>query len=247
MTTQPSSSDDFFVRQLRIAQSEFNSRYQTYSRTVHFVVYYSCGTSCLTPEKRRAEAADNFARVHPFAAISYAFTNSEAYVAAMGGAGVVSFFGSEQVNIGAPGAQASFFRANPGRLWSFEPSLEYRAQLFSDMICREVAGRTVSFSGNPGEDGAKRKYGLLIHGSDSKQAAELQPYSRLIEANLQNECGVQFADTGHKYVDSSGAGAGYVSNATTTMATFKKDGITTVIDVGIGIYESIASGKEGYS
>ena len=49
---------------LRNWQRYFNDRYQTYSRFVHFYVYYATGTHW-TPEGRRADAAEELRQGAP--------------------------------------------------------------------------------------------------------------------------------------------------------------------------------------
>ena len=69
MLNPPADDEHVFLRVLRVWQRYYNDRFQTYDRFVHFYAYYSASG---TPETRRADAADTYAKVKPFAVISYA-------------------------------------------------------------------------------------------------------------------------------------------------------------------------------
>ena len=234
-------------RQLRVLQTEFNRRYQTYNRRVHFFMCFdqttpSSGT--LSPEQRRQDAANEYAEVHPFAVVSYAFGgNSQVYLAAMAQKGVVAFSGSSQAGFGTFGAPESYYQTYPGLIWSYEPAIENRARLATSLVCGEVANRPVAFSGNPGDKGT-RKLGILIYsGSSSVQIPEETQYGNLVKSGIEQGCGVRFADTGFK---DAGAPTNFASNAALTMADFKQKGVTTVIDVGVSVYEGKAAGATQY-
>jgi hypothetical protein len=154
--------------------------------------------------------------------------------------GVVAFVGSKQENSGSIGAPASYFRTFPSLLWSFDPSLDYRARMFADLVCREVAHRTVSFSGNAGDSDKPRKLGLLV--SELPNYPEQAELDQDVRADL-DACGAGVAVYGTKY-DTSGAGL--QANAVQQMATFQRDQVTTVIDPGQSIWESRAAAQLGY-
>jgi len=244
----PAGSEDAFdARQFRVLSVEFNKRYQTYNRTVHFWVCYDQGTPSApgneTPEQRRQDVVQQVSDIHPFAAVSYALGNSQIYLTEMAKRGVVAISGSSQVGFGSFGAQESAYQAYPGLIYSFEPAIEYRARLFSSMFCREVAGRPVAFSGNPTDVG-QRKYGLLTYAENSAVPnPEEVTYGKLVRSTIESGCGVKFADFGFK---SANAPSMFAEEAATTMATFKKDNITTVVDVGVSVYEGKAAGAAQY-
>ena len=84
----PTEDEHVFIRVLRGWQRYFNDRFQTYDRFVHFYAYYAASP---TPESRRADAADNFAKLKPFATISYARENADDYLDSMAKRGVLNF------------------------------------------------------------------------------------------------------------------------------------------------------------
>src|SRR5688500_7914568 len=77
------------VTSLRGWQRYFNDRFQTYGRTVHFFVYFSSRDK--SPENRRADAADNYSKIKPFAALTAAEENEIDYVDALAQKGVLNF------------------------------------------------------------------------------------------------------------------------------------------------------------
>jgi hypothetical protein len=142
-----------YVRALRTWQQYFNERYQTYKRYVHFYVYFS--GSGESAEERRADAADNYSRVKPFAVMSVGAgqTFVEDYLEYMAKRKVLNF--------GAFTARGDeFYNAFPRLIWGYPPSLEQGAKLFSQYICRKVAGNPVDFAGDATLAGRPRKYGL---------------------------------------------------------------------------------------
>ncbi len=154
----PQSDEHAIVRALRRWQQYFNHRYQTYGRFAHFVVYFSGPDDSV--EARLADAEDNYAKVHPFAVLSYQRFNADAYLERMAQLGVLNF-GSY---VGRP---ASFFQRYPGMIWGFYPSLEEQARLFTSYLCQKVAPHPVEFSANGGELGEPRNYGIWRTNNES--------------------------------------------------------------------------------
>lgn len=232
--TDPGTGDGIWPPMLRIAQTDFNARYQTYNRRVHFWIYFdaTAASSSSTPTERRQDAIDNWQKLHPFAVIAYPQFDSQDYLDVMASHGVLSLSGSKEFNYGSIGAPSSYFQKYPGILWSFEPSIDYRAEMFAHLICAEVAGRQVQFSGNVTDIGKKRVLGLLV--SQFPSYPEQQEYAVDVKNDLP-KCGAHVDYYGNKY-DVSGAGEQV--NATNQMATFQSDGVTTIIDPGQGVWES---------
>ena len=218
---QPPKDDEHSsLRYLRAWQQYFNERYQTYGRFVHFWAYYI--PTAGTPEERRADAVDNYNKIRPFAVLwPVGVGHVPVYNDVMASKGVLSFSSLF-------GTTAKSFRDYPGRIWGFLPSLEEHAKSYSAFICEKVAPHPVEFSGNSGENGQRRKYGLIY------SAAESQPFAKefvnLVKPQIA-KCGVTFAaerthpETGAAY-DSSQASAGYAPEA---MAHFQEQGITTIL------------------
>ena len=118
--TPPDSEESVWLTIARTYQRYFNDRYQTYGRQAHFFVYFAREAS--TPEDRRADASDSYARVHPFAVVDYARDgDSEVYLTEMARRGVLNF-GSRS------GRTAKFFASYPKLIWGFTPTVEVRAR-----------------------------------------------------------------------------------------------------------------------
>ncbi|HUR49547.1 MAG TPA: hypothetical protein VMY88_08500 [Acidimicrobiales bacterium] len=217
---EPPKDDDHSVtRFLRAWQQYFNERYQTYGRFVHFWAYYP-GPSRV--EDRKADAVDNYNKIKPFAVIwPIGVANIPAYTDVMASKGVLSF-------TGLFGLRSATFAKYPKMNWGFLPSLEEHSKSFSAYICEKVAGKPVEFSGNIGENGQPRKYGLIY------SAAAITPYTKdfvgLVEPQLK-KCGVEFAirrthpEHGVAY-DASAAADDYAPEA---MAAFQQEGVTTIL------------------
>ncbi|MBW3537490.1 MAG: hypothetical protein KY395_06955, partial [Actinobacteria bacterium] len=151
----PKDDEHLLVEGYRAWQRYFNERFQTYGRLVHFYVYFDdCGSSC-SPESRRAHAADNYARVKPFAVISdVAFGGNEVdYVSEMARRGVLNF-GT------LTGKSQDFFRRFPKLIWGFDPTIEYQAESFSTYVCQKVVGKPAVLAGGS-LNNQTRKLGLF--------------------------------------------------------------------------------------
>ena len=243
MAAPVNSSDGIWSVVLHAVMVDFNTRYQTYNRRVHIWAYFNSGTANASPQQRRSDAADNWQTLHPFAVISYPQFDSQDYLSAMAEHGVLALVGSKMENTGSIGAPASYFPTYAGHLWSFDPSIDYRAREFADLICAEVANRQVAFSGNVVDSKKTRKLGILIpHYPNYPEQAELAQDVRSDLAGCVPDLIV-----GSKYDDTGGGGdASFVANATQQMATFKRDGVTTVIDPGQGAYDTRGAAAVSY-
>lgn len=152
----PRDDDQVWVRVARGWQKYFNERYQTYGRFVRFYVYF--GGSDQSPEGRRADAADNYKTVKPFATISLASFSGggDAYLDATAKRGVLNF-GSFL------GQEASFYARYPKLIWGFLPSLEIQAQQYADVLCKKYIGDPANpypVDHSSQLNGQPRKFGL---------------------------------------------------------------------------------------
>jgi len=184
LATAPDASETITPKYLRVFQTYFNDRYQTYGRSARFIVCF--GDSAATPETRRADAVENLADWDPFAVVmsQIRYGRMTDYADVMLGAGVL-VFGS------AAGAQpADYFRRYPGQLWSYLPSVEEQARLYSSYVCQKVAGRPVVDSGNAGENGGPRTFGWLATTDESQP--NLLLFRDVARAGIEG-CGVAFA------------------------------------------------------
>ena len=217
----PNDPDDDFVytRVLRNWQRYFNERFQTYNRFVHFYVYWGDETDS-SPEKRRADAADNYNRIKPFAVLSQARDNQDDYLDAMAQRGVMNF-GS------VAGRPASFFRKYRGLVWGYFPSIEQQAEQFSSFVCKKVVPFPVSFSGNAEKQGQKRVLGLLY--TNDPQRPGYTHFAELVRDQIE-ACGGSFRAK-HTFPN---AGSEFAGNdppdvIAGNMADFQSQGVTTII------------------
>jgi len=225
------SGEPMFARVARVFQTYFNRRYQLYRRRAHFYAFYgncaddSSGNCAATPETRAADASEAFYRVHPFAVEDFATGYHDVFAEDMAGYGVLHF-GNTGLGPGAfAGEPEAFFQKHPGLIWGYDPSLEQQAKLVSSFICQKAVGHPVSFSGNPGDNGKTRKFGLLE--TTDPTFPDLHAYAELIKKQV-TACGGEIADVG-TFPQACCAFEFDYNVAATNMAQFRQDGITTVI------------------
>ncbi|MDQ1404159.1 MAG: hypothetical protein QOG03_2475 [Actinomycetota bacterium] len=212
----------------KVWQRYFNDRFQTYGRKVHFIVYYSDIVAKPSPDERQAEAAENYQLVKPFAVVSFAFERYEdTYLRAMASRGVLNFgsFG---------GRTQSFFNEHPKLIWGYLPSVEQQADGYASYVCQKMVNQPAVFSGNVGDNGTKRKFGI-IHSGDEGQvgfralAAAIKNRVNQCGGNIGNEEGATNGKRGCNFQDNENAGASY---AQVTMGQFQRDKVTTVMYTG---------------
>ena len=222
-------------RNLRRFQAHFNQRYQTYGRSVRFIVFINEG-QVPSGELMRSHAADNFKRVEPFAVFTSLMApvgGIDAYTDEMARRGVMTF--------GSIGTQRdeAFYRRYPGLRWDYNPTIETSAKLFSDMVCSSIVGKPVVDSANPGENGGPRKLGLITTTDDTQP--HLVRLGELVEERVE-ACGGEFAEkVTHpvsgwvhqtrqpQFREDGDATASYAPG---NMATFQSAGVTTIVWAG---------------
>ena len=217
----PNDPDDNFIytRVMRGWQRYFNERFQTYGRFVHFYAYWSDETEG-SPERRRADAADNYARIKPFAVLSQARSNQDSYLEAMSQRGVMNF-GS------IAGRPASFFQKYPKLIWGYYPSIEKQVEQYATYVCQKIVPFPVSFSGNAEKIGQPRKLGLL-YTNDSGLPGKTQ-FAMLVKQKVK-ECGGTIAvEHTFPHAGSEFAGNNDPSIIAANMADFQGQGVTTII------------------
>jgi hypothetical protein len=221
------SNESWSLRTLRRFQRVFNDRYQTYNRRAHFYAFFSNDTSdnSYTPETRRADAAESFAKVHPFAVLTSGMWDQyeDSYVTSMAAHNVL-VFGSRS------GARpASFYSQYPGRIWSFLPTLEQEAKNFGSYICRQVVGKPAVDTGD-GRNGQPRKLGLLS--SADPGYPNLKTLAKLVRKQVL-ACGGKFEIEATfpqaRRTFQTGGDDKAASYAAQNMARFQQAGVTTVI------------------
>jgi hypothetical protein len=175
---QPEEQDDpVYVRVLRGWQKYFYDRFQTYCREPHFFVYYG-SRSDDGPEAKRADAADNFQQVQPFAVVSDSLASNDAYLEAMAKRGVLNF-GSFL------GRESSFYQRFPKLVWGYSPPLELQASQYADFFCKQIKPYKTTFAGG-NLQGRDRRYGLVY--TDDIQHPELQKLKDLVMSNIKDRC-----------------------------------------------------------
>jgi len=227
--------ETYYVRQLRIWQRHFNDRYQTYNRSVHLFVYFTDGSN--TVEGRRADAVENLDRVKPFAVQTYV-GNPDPYIEVMARRGVMNF-GS------FANKPASYFARFPRLIWSYLPSIEQSAAMYSSLVCSQIVNRPVAFSGNPGDQGKPRKFGFLSTADPDFPGMQL--FARTAKEQIK-KCGAEIvAEATAPYAsyaqDTRTAG----QEATQNVAKFVQAGVTTVLWAqGYETTHSNAAGQQNW-
>ncbi|MDQ1438591.1 MAG: hypothetical protein QOK43_2220 [Acidimicrobiaceae bacterium] len=231
----PNVPEHFTTQALRSWQRYFNLRFQHYRRRVHFFVFYSAAR---TSDARRADAAQMFHDVNPFAVISLATEGYEDdFLRGMARKGVLNFgsFGSRP---------ASLFQAFPKMMWSYLPSVEQQAESYVSYVCTKVVGRKAVLAGAE-LAGADRKIGLL-HTDDEKQQG-LVKFAQVVRDGVKACHGtIEDEATFHPCCVAQNGG-GDPQGAGTAMAEFRSKGITTILWPGgiNGDFGKAASGM-GY-
>lgn len=230
---EAADSKHLLVKALRVWQRYFNERFQTYGRVVHFYAAFGPSDAEITPEQRRADAAQIYNSVKPFAVISDANENQDVFLQAMAQKGVLNF--------GALfGRPAEFYNQFPKLIWGYQPSIEQQSDQFATYVCTKVAVFPSVLNGNtdrvPGEDtGIPRKFGAI---QTADQAfPNLRQFAASVKRKLR-DCGVEIASTAEFprccYAKDNSMTHEY---ANTQMADFQEQGITTILYLG---------GVEGY-
>ncbi len=176
---EPEAPDEhIYARLLRGWGKYFEDRYQLYCRHAHIWVYYG-SRSDDGPETKRADAADNYQKVQPFAVVSDSLSSSDAYLEAMSKRGVLNF--------GAfLGRERAFYQRFPKLVWGYSPTLEDQANQYVDFFCKQIrSNETTTFAGG-NLVGKKRKYGVVF--STDKLHPELQKLKELVMGNIQQRC-----------------------------------------------------------
>lgn len=177
----PEGDQDYWVEFARLYQRYFNERFQTYGRFVHFWVY--CSAAGATDERRRADAAENYARIKPFAVIvsDHFAGRGTAYIEVMARRGVLNFGSYEQ-------RPAALFNKFAGRIWGFDPSVEQQVRQFASYVCNQVVPFNTSFA-DPSLNGRPRKLGLIYTTSSRHSYKGL--FARLARDEIRR-CGGDF-------------------------------------------------------
>lgn len=217
----PKQDECHVIRMARLWQYYFNNRYQTYGRYGHFFVYFGANLSSTTPETRRADAAEVYRRVQPFATLDFSSFSGggDAFIDTLAKRGVLNF-GS------FIGQDAEFFEKYPKLIWGFPPSLEIQADQYSAVLCKKYVNRPVDhsdqFMGKP------RKYGLVY--TTDPGFDTLRRFKDRVMQKFQ-ACGGTLATQPRTFPKAGYAIDTETSNryAIEAMQAFQQAGVTTVI------------------
>jgi hypothetical protein len=204
---------------------------------VHFFVYFNDGT--ISPESRRADAVENLSRVKPFAvAIGPVTPDPDPYIDVMARRGVFAF-------TSLANKPAEFFRTYSRLVWSYLPSIEEQARVYSSFVCSKVVNEPVSVSGNPNDQGKPRRLGFLR--TTDPENPGMQLFASLVKREIEACGGVFAADRTFPYAGYTVDGRTTGDYAVSNIAAFVQRGVTTVIWAqGFEIQHSIAAANVGY-
>jgi len=218
---EPEQEECHTVRMARLWQFYFNQRYQTYGRYGHFFLYFGTATSATTPETRRADAAEVYRRVQPFAVIDFSQFEGggDAFVDTSARRGTLNF-GS------FVGQDAQFFNRYPKLIWGFAPSLEIQADQYAAVLCNKYVNHPVDHS--PQFMGQPRKFGLVY--TTDQGFETLRRFKDRVMQKFQ-ACGGTLATEPRTFPKAGYALDTETSNryAIEAMTAFQAAGVTTVI------------------
>jgi hypothetical protein len=168
------------VRAARALSRYFNDRFQTYNRHVHFWIYFTSSSS--SPSQRRADAADNWETLQPFAVMDQAFFggHNEIYAESMVKRRTMVFGAFSLL-------RNSYYRTYAPMIWSFWPDVEHMADMYVSYICEKIAPYNTKHAGDDKQsvdmNGKPRKYGLLS--TTDPNWASLQYFAELAEQGIR--------------------------------------------------------------
>ena len=123
--------------------------------------------------------------------------------------------------------RADFFRTYPRLVWSYLPSIEEQARVFSSFVCSKVVGKPVSVSGNPGDQGKARRLGFLRTTDPSQPGMQL--FASIVKKQIEDCGGTFVADRTFPYAGFAVDGRTTGDYAVSNVAAFVQAGVTTVI------------------
>jgi hypothetical protein len=191
----------------------------------HYTVAVTGSGGCHS-DCRRADATQTQDKQKPFAVVTNGGINDfmDDYAHAMADKRIVNFGGQAHHD--------SFYRQYPGLLWNYAPSYEEQANLYASYLCDKAAHQPVSFSGDPGDQGKARKFGIIYYNIEGD--ATYLNIKQLVKKRLSG-CGVDanaipeasYNDTGSVSGDPS---TGPAKSAQLTQ--FRQKGVTSILWMG---------------
>ena len=192
----------------------FNSRYQTYDRTVRVFAWPSVGGPNAPCGSRRADAHVVVEQLQPFAAMAFG-PNMRCFVEQL----------ASELAIPTLGAMTDLSRSTyetaAPYVWSFMPDLTTIASLSAGFICRTLAGAPARFSTDPLLASRNRSFGLVYRVGDTLRSPSMAS-SELLQAALSETCGDTFTSVDALVGDGIG-------ELPLIMAKYRLLGITTLV------------------
>lgn len=146
---KPDDNPHEFLRIHNAYSRYFSARFQTYGRHVKAWMYWS---NKRQTAGRKADAADNWVRLKPFAVQPTAGLGFlEDYVDAMAKRNIMVFTNFS-------GYPATYYQRYAPKVWSYYPTSEIWADMFTGYLCDKVKGTVVNHGPYAGQE---RRYGLL--------------------------------------------------------------------------------------
>ncbi|MHB8718625.1 MAG: type 1 periplasmic-binding domain-containing protein [Candidatus Dormibacteria bacterium] len=214
------SSDTPFRHTAKALIKYFQSRYETYGRTVDLVE--------LAPSSGATGAAQMGAFASVDVPMNYAARPD--YEQALAARGIFSFYGWSAFNAGSGNYYSRAFLAGSAPyIHVIEPDADTTETMTAQWICRQLVGNKAVHAGDPKLAGAVRKFGLLYDDFPALQNA-----AGMINADLQRTCGLNLGND----LISSGYGASTTGPGQITqqqndyqvaLSKLARDGVTSVI------------------
>lgn len=219
---QPQPDTLMFARATKDYATYFNSRFQTFGRHVHLYLYFFNPDSYYQKEASKNIAQTVVDETHPFAVILQTPQYSNYLAEELARRGVPTF-----TDLWLPSESESYYEQYPGRLIGYWPTIERSADLYASYVCQKVAPNPVVMSGNPGDNGRPRKFGL-IYGTFHNYPVPKQ-YADAVAKRLR-ACGVDFEQGSFA---ASGCASADLTHTPTAdalvLSRFKAQGVTTIL------------------
>ena len=172
--------EHIYARLLRGWAKYFEDRYQLYCRKPHIWVSYGSQDDA-GPEAKRADAAEDFKAVQPFAVVSDSLASNDAYLDQMARQGVLNF-GS------FIGREESFYKKYPRLVWGYSPTLETQAAAYTDFFCKQIKPFPATFAGG-NLNGKPRRYGVVS--TNDPNQPQLAKLKDLVLASIEAKCPIR--------------------------------------------------------
>jgi hypothetical protein len=207
------------VRTVKAQLRFFQSRYQTYDRTVRVIAQMSSGNLGASCASRQSDAAAAWREHKPFGVVYMNEGNRVCYMDEMRKHGVANFGTGFALTL-------SEYEQRAPLVWGFFPGNEVRAAQGASMMCRSLKDQTAKFAGDPAYHDLTRSFGFIRPEGDLR-GPELRDSAALLDKELKAQCGWEWGDV-KRYDTTTQEGAGS-KEAANIMSDFKRKTITTVV------------------